>query len=433
MINGNRPSKKREGKFMIIKRRTFGRLAAAGTTAGLVGSAHAQAKPLTIGFGMALTGSLAPNGKSALLGMQIWEEDINAKGGLLGRPVKLVYYDDQSNPSSVPGLYTKLLDVDKVDIVVSGYATNMVAPAMPVVMQHDRTFFSLLGLAVNSEFHYPRYFSVTPTGGPNPKQSFSEGFFAVAMEQNPKPQTLAITGADAEFPRNALDGVRVQAKKLGLKIVYDKTYPPTTADYTPVVRAVAATNPDIYFSASYPADSVGIIRASHEIGFKPKLYGGGMVGLQATALKMQLGPLLNGIVTYDFWLPWAGFATDEGRALIEKYQAKAAAAGVDLLGYYMPPFGYALLQVVEQAVKGTGGTNDDKLADYARKNTFKTVAGDIKFNAEGEWTESQVMAVQFQGVSGNGVDQFKDPKTEVILWPTKYRTGKIIYPYDPTK
>jgi branched-chain amino acid transport system substrate-binding protein len=434
MIGKNRPSKKWEGKFMIIKRRTFGRLAAAaGTTASLAGSARAQAKPLTIGFGMALTGSLAPNGKSALLGMQIWEEDINAKGGLLGRPVKLVYYDDQSNPSGVPGLYTKLLDVDKVDIVVSGYATNMVAPAMPVVMQHDRTFFSLLGLAVNSEFHYPRYFSVTPTGGPNPKQSFSEGFFAVAMEQTPKPQTLAITGADAEFPRNALDGVRVQAKKLGLKIVYDKTYPPTTADYTPVVRAVAATNPDIYFSASYPADSVGIIRASHEIGFKPKLYGGGMVGLQATALKMQLGPLLNGIVTYDFWLPWAGFATDEGRALIEKYQAKSAAAGVDLLGYYMPPFGYALLQVVEQAVKATGGTNDDKLADYARKNTFKTVAGDIKFNAEGEWTESQVMAVQFQGVSGNGVDQFKDPKTEVILWPTKYRTGKIIYPYDPTK
>lgn len=419
---------------MRIERRTFGKLAvAAGTAATFAGPAGAQAKPLTIGFGMALTGSLAPNGKSALLGMQIWEEDINAKGGLLGRPVKLVYYDDQSNPSGVPGLYTKLLDVDKVDIVVSGYATNMIAPAMPVIMQHDRTFFALLGLAVNSEFHYPRYFSVTPTGGPNPKQSFSEGFFAVAMEQNPKPMTLAITGADAEFPRNALDGVRTQAKKLGLKIVYDKTYPPATADYTPVVRAVAATNPDIYFSASYPADSVGIIRASHEIGFKPKLFGGGMVGLQATALKMQLGPLLNGIVTYDFWLPWAGFATDEGRALIKKYQTKAAAAGVDLLGYYMPPFGYALLQIVEQAVKATGGTNDDKLADYARKNTFKTVAGDIKFNAEGEWSEAQVMAVQFQGVSGNGVEQFRDPKTEVILWPTKYRTGKIIYPYDPSK
>lgn len=418
---------------MRMERRTFGKLAVAGAAMGIAGKASAQNKPFTIGFGMALTGSLAPNGKSALLGMQIWEEDINSRGGLLGRPVKLVYYDDASNPSNVPGIYTKLLDVDKVDIVTSGYATNMVAPAMPIVMQHDRTFFSLLGLAVNTEFHYPRYFSITPTGGPNPKQSFSEGFFAVAMEQNPRPQTVALTGADAEFPRNALDGVRAQIKKLGLKIVYDKTYPPNTADYTPVVRAVAATNPDIYFSASYPADTVGIIRAAHETGFKPKLFGGGMVGLQATAIKTQLGPLLNGIVTYDFWLPWAGFATDEGRELIKKYQARSAAAGVDLLGYYLPPFGYALCQVVEQAVKGTGGTNDDKLAEYARKNTFKTVAGDIRFNAEGEWQDSQVMAVQFQGITSNSVDQFRDPKTEVILWPTKYRTGNIIYPYNPTK
>ena len=116
---------------------------------------HPAADPITIGFGMALTGGLAPNGKAALLAMQIWEEEINAKGGLLGRPVKLVYYDDQSNPSTVPGIYTKLLDVDKVDLVISGYATNMVAPAMPVIMQHKRTFLGLLGLAVNSGVQLP--------------------------------------------------------------------------------------------------------------------------------------------------------------------------------------------------------------------------------------------------------------------------------------
>ena len=418
---------------MRIERRTFNKLALAGAATGFAGAANAQAKPFTIGFGMALTGGLAPNGKAALLAMQIAEADINARGGILGRPVKLVYYDDQSNPSTVPGLYTKLLDVDKVDIVVSGYATNMIAPAMPIVMQKDRTFFSLLGLAVNSEFHYPRYFSVTPTGGPRPKESFAEGFLEVAMEQNPKPQTLALVGADAEFPRNAMEGVRNICKKVGLKLVYDKPYPPTTADYTPIVRAVAATNPDVFFACSYPPDSVGIIRASSEIGFKPKIYGGGMVGLQATAIKTQLGPLLNGIVVYDFWLPWAGFASDEGRDFVKKYQTKAAAAGVDLLGYYLPPFGYALMQIVEQAVKGAGGTDDAKLAEFTRKNTFKTVVGDIRFNKEGEWETAQVMAVQFQGVKGNDVDQFRDPKTEVILWPTKYKTGNIIYPYDPKK
>jgi branched-chain amino acid transport system substrate-binding protein len=418
---------------MRIQRRTFGKLAVAGTAAGLASPAIAQPKPLTIGFGMALTGGLAPNGKAALVAMQIAEEDINARGGLLGRPVKLIYYDDQSNPSTVPGLYTKLLDVDKVDIVVSGYGTNMIAPAMPIVMQKDRTFFSLFGLAVNSEFHYPRYFSVLPAGGPKPKEAFAEGFFEVAMAQNPKPQTLALVGGDAEFPRNAMEGVRNIAKRVGIKLVYDKTYPPTTADYTPIVRAIAATNPDIFFACSYPPDSVGLIRASSETGFKPKIYGGGMVGLQATAIKTQLGPLLNGIVVYDFWLPWAGFATDEAREFLKRYQAKSAAAGVDLLGYYLPPYGYALMQVVEQAVKGAGGTDDAKLAEFARKNTFKTIVGDFKFNADGEWETAKVLAVQFQGVQGNGVDQFRDPKTEVILWPTEYATGKTIYPYDPKK
>ena len=418
---------------MRIKRRTFNNLALAGAASGFAGSARAQGKPITVGFGMALTGGLAPNGKAALLAMQIATEDINAKGGVLGRPLKLVYYDDQSNPSTVPGLYTKLMEVDKVDMLVSGYATNMVAPAMPVVMQKDRTFFGLLGLAVNTEFKYPRYFAIQPAGGPKPKEAFADGFFDVAMAQNPKPQTLAIVGADAEFPRNALDGVRAIAKRNNLKIVYDKTYPPTTADYTPVVRAVAATNPDIFFAASYPPDTVGLIRASHETGFKPKLYGGGMVGLQATAIKTQLGPLLNGIVVYDFWLPWAGFASDAGRDFLKKYQAKSAEAGVDLLGYYLPPFGYAMMQVVEQAIVGAGGTDDAKLADFCHKSTFKTVVGDFKFNAEGEWETAQVMAVQFQGVQGNGVDQFKDPKTEVILWPTKYKTGDIVYPYAPTK
>lgn len=415
---------------MRIQRRTFGKLAA-GAAAGLAAPAIAQNKPLTIGFSMNLTGPLAPNGKAALLAAQIWEEDINAKGGLLGRPVKLVYYDDQSNPSNIPGLYTKLLDVDKVDIIGSSYATNMIAPAMPIVMQHDRTFFSLLGLAVNSEFHYPRYFSMTPTGGPKPKESFVDGFLELAAEQNPKPTTIAMCGADAEFPRNGMDGARNVIKRLAMKLVYDKTYPPNTTDYTPVVRAMAATNPDIFLAMSYPADTVGLIRASHEVGFKPKIFGGGMVGLQATAIKTQLGPLLNGIVVYDFWLPWAGFASDEGKEFLKKYQAKSAEAGVDLLGYYLPPFSYARMQVIAQAVTATGGTNDEKLAEFCRKNTFKTVVGDVAFNDQGEWATAQVMSVQFQGVNGNGVDQFKDPKTEVILWPKKYATGKIIYPYNP--
>jgi branched-chain amino acid transport system substrate-binding protein len=406
---------------------TGGALLAA--TLMLAAPAARAADPITIGFGMALTGGLAPNGKAALLAMQIWEEETNAKGGLLGRPVKLIFYDDQSNPSTVPGIYTKLLDVDKVDLVISGYATNMVAPAMPVVMQHKRTFLGLLALAANSEFNYPNYFSIGPTGGPQPKQAFSKGFFEVAMAQNPKPQTIAFVGADAEFPRNALEGAHELAKQAGLKIVYDRSYPPTTNDYTPIVRGIQATNPDLVFVASYPPDTVGIIRAASEVGLKAKLFGGGMVGLQSTAIKTQLGPLLNGIVDYDFWLPTGAYATQEALDMLKRYQAKSAAAGVDLLGFYLPPFAYADMQVLQQTVEGVHSLDQQKMADYLRSHTFHTVAGDIIFGPNGEWTEARVLEVQFQNVKGNDVEQFKDPKVEVVLYPPALKNGKLIYPY----
>src|SRR5260221_4809067 len=203
-----------------------GTVFAVAACAMFVVSATAQNKePIKIGFSMAQTGPLGPNGKQALLGMKIWEEDTNAKGGLLGRQVKLVYYDDQSNPSTVPGIYTKLLDVDKVDLVLGGYATNMVAPAMPVIMQKKKTFISLFALDVNSEFHYPKYFSVLPTG-PKTKPSFTEGLYQVAMQQNPKPTTVALAAEDAEFSRNACICAREHAKTFGAKIVYDKSSPP---------------------------------------------------------------------------------------------------------------------------------------------------------------------------------------------------------------
>src|SRR5690349_21129910 len=128
------------------------RLAAAVLALGVLWAGAARsAEPITIGFGMALTGGLAAAGKTALLAMQIWQDDVNAKGGILGRPVKLVYYDDQSNPPTVPGIYTKLLDVDKVDLIVSGYGTNMTAPGMPVAIKHNRLFLGLFALAVNNE------------------------------------------------------------------------------------------------------------------------------------------------------------------------------------------------------------------------------------------------------------------------------------------
>ncbi|HVK89943.1 MAG TPA: amino acid ABC transporter substrate-binding protein [Mycoplana sp.] len=404
-------------------------LAAFGVPAG---AQAPSGQPITIGFGMALTGPLAANGKQALLGAKIWEETINKKGGLLGRPVKLVYYDDQSNPSTVPGIYTKLLDVDKVDLVTGPYATAMIAPAMPVVMQKGKVFIGLFGLAVNSEFNYPKYFAMIPSG-PETKPSFTKGFFDVAAQQNPKPQTVALVAADQEFSRNACEGARENAKAVGMRVVYDKTYPPTTTDFSPIVRAIQATNPDIVSVCSYPLDSVGMVKAVNEIGFKPTMIGGAMVGLQATVFKTQLGPLLNGWVNYETWVPSEKMLTPEVKEFLATYQSRAAAEGVDPLGYYLGTWGYAYMELLGNAIAGAKSINDEQVANYLRSNPVKTIMGDIKFGKGGEWAESRMLQVQYHGIKGNTVDQFKGMDTQTVLTPADLKTGNIIYPYEKAK
>ena len=413
-----------------LKRLATGLLAAAATMALVSGASAQSGQPVTIGFAMALTGPLAANGKQALLGAKIWEETVNKKGGLLGRPVKLVYYDDQSNPSTVPGIYTKLLDVDKVDLIIGPYATAQIAPAMPVVIQKGKVFVGLFGLAVNSEFNYPKYFAMIPAG-PDAKPSFTAGFFETAAAQNPKPTTVALVAADQEFSKNACEGARDNAKKHGMNVVYDKTYPPSTTDFTPIVRAIQATNPDVVTICSYPLDSVGMVKAVNEVGFKPKMIGGAMVGLQATVFKRQLGPLLNGITNYETWVP--SQATPSSTEFLNTYQARAGAEGVDPLGYYLGTWGYAYLEVLAAGVEGAKSLNDDKIAEYLRANGAKTIMGDIKFGKNGEWATSRMLQVQYHDIKSNELDQFKGMDTQTVLTPPDLKTGNLIYPYEKAK
>src|SRR5262245_30237814 len=315
-------------------------------------SGASAADPVRVGMSMALTGGVAPIGKQVITALQIWRDDVNAKGGLLGRPFELVFYDDQSNPANVPGIYTKLLTVDKVDLLLGPYATNMIAPAMPVIMQQNKMTIGILGVAVNRHFNYPKYFSMVPLG-PNGLKAFSDGFFALAAAQNPKPRTVAIVAADAEFARTVADGARENAKAAGFEVTYDKSYPPNTTDFAPVVRAVQATNPDIVFIAAYPPDTVGIVRAADEVKLEPKMFGGAMIGLLVTPIKMQLGPLTNGIVLSESFVLAPTFNFPGVAELLKKYQAKAGMLGIDPLGHAYAPFAYAAGQVLAKAVEET--------------------------------------------------------------------------------
>src|SRR5476651_519133 len=180
--------------------------------------------PLRIGYCLSLSGALASNGKTARLAHQIWQEHVNANGKLLGRPVELMCLDDQTNPKLVADIYQRLLDVEKVDLVIGGYGDNSVSPAMPLIMERKRYLVALMALAVNATLGYENYFAMIPTG-PHPTDALTEGFFRLAADQSPRPASMAILAADAPFSVGPSAGAKKHADAFGFRIVSEVRYP----------------------------------------------------------------------------------------------------------------------------------------------------------------------------------------------------------------
>ena len=268
-----------------------------------------------------------------------------------------------------------------------------------------------------------------PTGGPNPKQTITEGFFQVAAAQNPKPKTVAIAAEDAEFSHNAAEGARANAKQFGFEVVYDKTYPPNTTDFSPIVRAIQAANADFVVICSYPLSSVGMTLSASELGLKPKMFGGAMVGLQATVFKDKLKAKLNGIVNYENWVPSAKMMAPAAD-FFKKYQARAG-LGVDPLGYYLGGWGYAYLQVLAQAIEGTKSIDDDKLAGYLRDNAFKTIMARRQVREKRRVGESPADAgAVSRHHRAADLETWRGMSYQTVLTPDDEKTGNIIYPYE---
>ena len=384
--------------------------------------------PIKIGYSLSLTGPLAANGQTAHLTHQIWQEDINARGGLLGRGIDLVCIDDRTDAASVPGIYQSLLTEHHVDLLLGGYGNNSISPAMPMAIEHGKFFVGLMGLGVNNSYSYDRFFAMIPTG-PDPSAALTEGFFETASRQVPRPATVAVIAADADFTKNPIVGARANAARYEMHVVSETKYPLATSDFAAVLKEAEAAQPDILFLCSYLADSVGLIRAIAASDTGAKLVGGAMIGPQSSTVQAELGPLLNGIVNYEYWLPVPAMAFPGVGKLIATYQSRAKDTPADALGYYVAPFAYAQLQVVEQAIRETGGLNDAELAEYTRTAAFSTVVGDVTFGRLGEWAAPRVLTVQFRDIHTTDAAEFANPDARVVVSPAGYASGDLIYPY----
>ncbi len=385
--------------------------------AALSFGAFAQ-QPVKIGMSMPQTGGLGAGGKSALIALQMWVDDVNAKGGLLGRKVQFISYDDQTNASLVPGIYTKLLDIDKVDLLIAPYGTNVTAPIMPLVKQRDLLLMGNFSFDVNAQIRHDKWFNNAPWGAG--ALAWGGTFLDAGRKMGGK--TIAIFAADAEFAQNLCNGGRNLVKAMGLQTVYDQNYPPNLVDFSSIIRAVRAAKPDIVFICSYPPESVAIVRAVNELG----------VGPQFEANMTALGPLLNGFVNYNSYVPEKTMDNPAIREFLKRYEVRAKQEKVDLLGFYLPPFNYAIGQMLEQAVTATKSLDQKTLAAYIRSNEMKTMVGNIRFDAVGEWATPRVPMAQFRGIKAKDVDQFRQTGKQVIIGPAALKSGELI-PFDKAR
>jgi branched-chain amino acid transport system substrate-binding protein len=412
----------------FTRRKVLGAVGATALSASLPGRVFAQQGPVKIGMSMPQTGSLGAGGQAALVALRMWVDDVNQKGGLLGRKVEFIAYDDQTNPANVPGIYTKLLDVDKIDLLIAPYGTVPTAPIMPMVKQRGLLLMGNFSFQVNHKVQHDMWFNNSPW---NDASSWSNGFFQAGQKVGAK--SVAILAADQEFAQNLANGARELAKKAGLKTVYDQNYPPTTTDFSSLIRSIRAAKPEIVFVMSYPNDSVAIVRAVNEIGVgsQVQLFGGGMVGLQFTPIMSSLGSLLNGIVNYNSYVPGMKYPGIED--FLSRYAKRAAEAKVDPLGFYLPPFNYAIGQIYEQAIAATKSLDHKALAAWLHKNEVKTIVGPIRWDKDGEWAKPRVVQAQFRGVVDKDIEQFRKPGRQVVIYPSEYKTGDIVAPFEKAR
>jgi branched-chain amino acid transport system substrate-binding protein len=410
------------------RRQILGTAGVAIFSANLPTTALAQGAPIKIGMSMPQTGGLGAGGQAALLALRMWVEDVNAKGGLLGRKVELIAYDDQSNGALTPGIYTKLIDVDKVDLLIAPYATNVTAPIMPLVKERGLLLMGNFSFQVNAKVQHDMWFNNAPW---NDARGWSEGFLELGKKAGAK--SIAIFAADAEFQQNLANGARDLIKKSGWNVVYDQNYPPNNTDFSSIIRAVRAARPEAVFVACYPNEAVAIMRSVNEIGLgsQVQIFGGGMVGLQFTPIMQSLGSLLNGVVNYNSYVPGMNLPGIDD--FFKRYSVRAAAAKVDPLGFYLPPFNYATGQMLEQAINATKTLDHKKLAEYIRKTEFQTIVGPIGYDKSGERAKPRLVQAQFRNIQDNNVDQFKNPGKQVVLWPDSDKQGEFVFPFDKAR
>ena len=358
--------------------------------------------PIRLGASLSLTGTYAKLGKYQHEGYQLCLKETNARGGVLGRKLDMVVYDDQSTPATAVRLYEKLITEDKVDAVMGPYSSPVSEAAANVTEKYQKVMVMPLA-ATTSIFKKGRKYIFMVI---SPAEAYLDGLVDIAAKRGLK--TLAILNEDTLFTKTAALGTAEAAKKRGMQVVFQEAYPKGNQDFSAVLSKIKAANPDVLAAATYFDDAVAIVRQMKELNVNPRMLGvtvGGDLPEFHDLLK-QNADYIYGATQWEHTLPYPG-----NTAFFEGYKKEFGREPV-----YHSAAGYAGCTVYLEAVKRAGTLDSDKVREQLLKLEFKTAFGDYKVDADGFQTAHKMVLLQWQ-----------DGK-KVTVWPDDIATGKVRFP-----
>ena len=386
---------------------TFSAVVAACATLSSAASVESQSTPVKIGASMSLTGAYAKPGAYQKEGYEVCADEVNAKGGLLGRKLEFVFYDDQSMPATAVKLYEKLITEDKVDAVMGPYSSAVSEAAANVTEKYKKVMVAPLA-ATTSIFKKGRKYIFMVV---SPAEVYLDGLVDTAVKRGLK--TIAIINEDTLFPKASAAGVAETAKKRGMQVVLQEAYPKGNTDFSALLVKIKALNPDVIAAGTYFDDAVAIVRQMKELGVNPKMLGltvGGDLPEFYDLLK-QNAEYVYGSTQWDESLAYPG-----QKEFLAAYKKK-----FNHEPSYHAAAGYAGCLIFVEAARRAGTLDSDKVRDELLKLKVKTAFGDYAVDQDGFQTAHKAAMLQWQ-----------DGK-RVIVWPDDLANGKARFPTPPWK
>jgi branched-chain amino acid transport system substrate-binding protein len=372
--------------------------------------------PIRIGMTLALTGPIAAPGAIQKVATEVYVEDLNARGGLLGRKVELILKDDQSRPDLARTLYEQLVTVDKVDLIMGPYGTASILSAMGVAQRYNK-------ILLHNSFGTPRQakydMQFSTSGGALDIENVWPNLVFDAVGSAPRPpKTIAIVTSKFPSLHFVSLGAREVAKKRGLTEVLFLEYEFGNRDFSPIASRVKDAKPDFIWFGAGGIDGVLLLDAMKKIDYQPPLH---FYMFPAPGPMVKTPEARNALAftTFEEHPPF----TNNPRAaqFIEAYHVKGKAAGlpdtsVDLLASIC----YSMWQTLEAAANGAKSIDDKALAAWLRKNSVDSIMGRLRWDGPQNFIEGKDIYKVKQLQSGKWL----------VVWPTDFAApgAKLVGP-----